>query len=403
MTFCARPHPRSGSLFPGKRSFVQKNRVFAVYLYRSGIVAHAESKNPRPSWIPINPRVLEPLRFETLGASLCIGRCFDPRGLAAGRDRRTSRIHKIDEATTLGVSVAERVIATVRGPPRPNSKDSIVNSQRSTRTSPVELWLSIAVLATAISGCTASVEPVDDSSSAVQEARRKKDAGSDSGGHGGGPDGGVHHIDLSGWELQLPTGPTGHPDTVTNLSGYSSIYFHVDGSGVVNFMDPTTGTTTSGSLHPRSELREVTSGWSATRTNRLSVTAQVTQVVSKVTIGQIFQAPSAPSKPLLELEYNKGGQLRLLLEKTNQGGSANFYDVGAVVDGSEFTYELSLSGGAIEITVDGKVSTFALPPTFKGESFYFKCGDYDQTATKGSPGTTPGTVVKFYDVTVVHQ
>ena len=380
-----------------------KKRRFAIFFIKAAYSPDAESESPARSWIPIHPRVLESLRIETLGASLCIGLCFDPRGLAAGRDRRTSRIHEIDDATTLGVSVAERVVATVRGRPRPNSKDSIVNSQRSMRTSPVELWLSIAVLATGISGCTASAEPVDDSSSAVQEARKKKDAGSDSGGHGGSPDGGVHRIDLSGWELQLPTGPTGHPNTVTNLSGYSSIYFHVDGSGAVNFMDPPTGTTTSGSLHPRSELREVTSGWSATRTNRLSVTAQVTQVPSKVTIGQIFQAPSAPSKPLLELEYNKGGQLRLLLEKTNQGGSANFYDVGSVVDGSEFTYELSLSGGVIEITVDGKVSTFALPPTFSGESFYFKCGDYDQTATKGSPGTAPGTVVKFYDVTVVHQ
>ena len=40
---------------------------------------------------------------------------------------------------------------------------------------------------------------------------------------------------------------------------------------------------------------------------------------------------------------------------------------------------------------------------FVGETFFFKVGDYDQTAVNGTPGTQPGTVVKVYALQVVHQ
>ncbi len=105
---------------------------------------------------------------------------------------------------------------------------------------------------------------------------------------------------------------------------------------------------------------------------------------------------------MLELQYATSGTLRVLLENTNQGGSATFHDVGTVTGGSTFTYELSLSGTTIAITLNGTASTFPLPSSFVGESFYFKCGDYDQTAVAGTPGTTPGTVVKVYALNVVH-
>ena len=44
----------------------------------------------------------------------------------------------------------------------------------------------------------------------------------------------------------------------------------------------------------------------------VTVTLAVTQVPNDVAIGQIFQAAPAPSKPLLELQYVKGGTLRPL-------------------------------------------------------------------------------------------
>lgn len=217
------------------------------------------------------------------------------------------------------------------------------------------------------------------------------------------------NFDLSGWQLQLPIGTQGSPQMesgsqLAGPSGFTDIYFYTDETdGAMTFMDPTTGVTTSGSVHPRSELREVTSGWSTAGTNTETVTLAVTEVPHTVAIGQIFQAPPAPSKPLLELQYVKGGTLQVLLESTNQGGNATTHPVGTVTDGAKFTYELSLTGKTITVTIDGAASTFTLPSTFAGESFYFKCGDYDQTATAGTPGTKPGTVVKVYALKVVHQ
>ncbi|WP_239511378.1 polysaccharide lyase family 7 protein [Burkholderia sp. JP2-270] len=38
-----------------------------------------------------------------------------------------------------------------------------------------------------------------------------------------------------------------------------------------------------------------------------------------------------------------------------------------------------------------------------GQSFYFKAAEYDQTAGSGTPLTTPGTVVKFYALTLTHS
>lgn len=247
-------------------------------------------------------------------------------------------------------------------------------------------------------------------------------AGADLGGTTpGGPivDGGSAGLDpnvapggnfaLAGWQLQLPSGTTGMPDIIlgpqlAGAGGFTSLYFQTDKSdGAMTFMDPTTGVTTSGSAHPRSELREVTAGWSTAGTNIETVTLAVTEVPDHVTIGQIFQAAPAPSKPLLELQYVKGGTLQVLLEDTNQGGTSKLHPVGSVVDGAKLTYALSLTGTTIEVTINGKESSFSLPPSFVGESFYFKCGDYDQTAVAGTPGTTPGTVVKVYALAVVHQ
>jgi hypothetical protein len=214
------------------------------------------------------------------------------------------------------------------------------------------------------------------------------------------------NFNLSGWELQLPIG-SGSPEVIAGsqlAAGFTDIYFYTDpNDGAMTFMDPTTGVTTSGSLHPRSELREVTSGWPTAGTNVQTVTAEVVQVPDHVSIGQIFQAGSAPSKPLMELQYKRGGTLVVLLENTNQGGSATFTQVGSVPAGSKFTYELSLTGQTLSVSINGQVTLFALPPSFVGESFYFKCGDYDQSAVSGTPGTTPGTIVKVHALSVVHR
>jgi hypothetical protein len=217
------------------------------------------------------------------------------------------------------------------------------------------------------------------------------------------------NFDLSGWELELPIG-SGSPQIIpgtqlAGANGFTDVYFYTDKTdGAMTFMDPTSGVTFSGSLHPRSELHELTSGWSTAGTNTQTVKLAVVQVPDHVCIGQIFQAPPAPSKPLLELMYYSGGAVKVLLEQGNTGGSAApMKTVGAVTDGSMFTYELSLTGMTISVSVNGQTTSLGLPAAFVGESFFFKVGDYDQTAGSGTPGTQPGTVVKVYALQVVHQ
>jgi hypothetical protein len=204
-------------------------------------------------------------------------------------------------------------------------------------------------------------------------------------------------------------GGTGSPQVIAGTqlagaSGFTDIYFYTDKTdGAMTFMDPTKGAVTSGSQHPRSEFHELTNGWTTAGTNTQTVSLAVVQVPDTVTIGQIFQAPPAPSKPLLELQYHAGGAISVFLETSTSGGSGGSQPVGSVTDGSKFTYELSLTGTTISVSINGKATSIDLPSAFVGESFFFKVGDYDQTASNGTPGTQPGTVVKVYALQVVHQ
>ncbi|HEX3379816.1 MAG TPA: polysaccharide lyase family 7 protein [Paraburkholderia sp.] len=214
------------------------------------------------------------------------------------------------------------------------------------------------------------------------------------------------NFNLAPFTLQLPTGSSGNVDTVSgaNLAaGYTNqYYFYTDPTdGSMVMMDPTQGWTTSGSLHPRVELRENTI-WSTAGTNKLDATVAVTQVPNHTTIGQIFQG-TGPSKPLCELQVTSGGVVKLLLESTNQGGTSNTYTITTVPLGTVFNYELSLTGTTITVTVNDTVQTYTMDSSFDGESFYFKAGDYDQSAVSGTPLTTPGTVVKFYALALTHQ
>jgi hypothetical protein len=214
------------------------------------------------------------------------------------------------------------------------------------------------------------------------------------------------NFNLAPFTLQLPTGSSGKVDTVSGASlsaGYTNqYYFYTDSTdGSMVMMDPTQGWTTSGSLHSRTELRE-NAIWSTSGTNKLNATVAVTQVPDHTTVGQIFQG-SGPSKPLCELQVTSAGVVKLLLESTNQGGSSTTYTLATVPLGTPFDYELSLTGTTITVTINGAVQTFTMDSSFDGESFYFKAGDYDQTAVSGPPLTTPGTVVKFYALTLTHQ
>jgi hypothetical protein len=221
-------------------------------------------------------------------------------------------------------------------------------------------------------------------------------------------------INFSIWELQEPSGSGTSPTTTYPLTGYSSPYFYVATDGGQAFMDTATGITTSGSSHCRTEMREMTSSgglasWSATATNTMTVTGKIIQVgggsSGHVTVGQVFYGTT--SNPLGELEWyaNRSGYTGfvLLLEDTSAGGSSTLYNLGTQAIGSQYTYTLGLSGGILSVTVNGSTTTYTPDSSFTGGSFYFKCGNYDQTAAAGTVTTTPYTIVETYSVNVSHS
>jgi Alginate lyase len=203
------------------------------------------------------------------------------------------------------------------------------------------------------------------------------------------PSGGA--INWSPWSLQLPDNTTANPDSTSNA------WFYRDGSFQA-FMDPKTGTTTSGSVHCRTELHE-NANWSSSGTNTLSATVKVTKIGSgKTTIAQVF---SNNAHTLLELEYGTGGFTAFYEEAKGAGSST---DIGHAVGlGSTFTYKVAFSGQTLTVTING-ATAWTKVPSSAGSSgtFYFKAGNYDQSATSGPVSTTAYSIVEFSALSVSH-
>ena len=136
--------------------------------------------------------------------------------------------------------------------------------------------------------------------------------------------------------------------------------------------------------------------------NVLNATVVVTKVPDHTDRSPRFLQGSGPSKPLCELQVTSKGVVQLLLEKTNQGGTSTMNTIASAAVGTKFSYSLQLSGTTITVKVGSTTKTFTMDTSFDGESFYFKAGDYDQSATSGSPASTASTIVKFYALKISH-
>jgi hypothetical protein len=146
--------------------------------------------------------------------------------------------------------------------------------------------------------------------------------------------------------------------------------------------------------------------WRSTGINTLTVAGKVLQVgggaSGRVTVGQVFI--SDDSIPLCELEYsNSLGGFELLYEEVSGAGTYVNLD-SPVALGVPYTWTLAFSNGVLTVTIDGQaVYTRTPSAAIAAKSFYFKCGNYDQTATAGAVSAVPYTVVEVYGATAVHQ
>lgn len=217
-------------------------------------------------------------------------------------------------------------------------------------------------------------------------------------------------IDYSIWQLQLPSGGSS-PNVIPpgNLGTYADAYFSKADDGGQIFMDPTTGVTTGGSSHPRTELREVKANnsgmlWSPAGTNTLTVTGKAI-ACSSCTIGQIFD--SSGSNTLVELQYSSsgaGGGMKLFYEEAKGAGNTPL-DLGVQIPlGEPYTFTLGFSNNLVTVSVDEQQVYMHVPSaSVLDDEFYFKAGDYDQKAVSGPVSTDVSSQIENYSIVVVHE
>jgi hypothetical protein len=200
------------------------------------------------------------------------------------------------------------------------------------------------------------------------------------------------------------------PSGLAGAGGFTdSNYFYTDKTdGAMTFMDPEQGSTTSGSTHCRTELREMTpaglaAAWSLDGTNVMTITGEVVYVGGgvggHVTLGQVFN--STDDIPLCEFEYYADvNGFKILYEEAKGAGSSIDLNTPCALN-AKYAFSLSLRSGVLGVSINGS-QVYSKTPIFSAKQFYFKCGCYDQTAIAGAPSTMPYSSVKVYSLNVQH-
>jgi hypothetical protein len=212
-------------------------------------------------------------------------------------------------------------------------------------------------------------------------------------------------LDLRAWKLQLPIPDPADGDALEisqpELSHYRNPpYFAATaaGDGVV-LRAPVGGATTSGSIYPRSELREMTSdgdqaSWSVADGNhRLLLTASVTHlpaVKPQVVVAQIKAEETAVIAVVADgNEGSRDGTIGLCLRYADVPQYPCLDTT--YIPGTPFTLEIAADHGRIAASLDGQ-DRFAIDDNSEG--CYFKTGAYTQSnPDKGDQPTEYGEVV----------
>ena len=248
------------------------------------------------------------------------------------------------------------------------------------------------------------------------------------------------NFDLNHWYLQLPTsngiltaasGTVDSASTAQLVAGFTNAYFYTAADGAMIFWAPNNGARTSGSTHPRSELRELLDpadsgvNWTVYGSNFLTATCVVSNVPSdtgKVCIGQIHEPSTKPdgsasaNNELTMLMFDLNNQK--IYANVNLDGdlsssfSTTFISGTNVALGKPITYSLLVVNGVMKIIVNNVTNSWDL---FSGTNYlghiaqnwdrassntvYFKAGDYNQVVDTALAG---GARVAFYSLTAYH-
>jgi len=210
-------------------------------------------------------------------------------------------------------------------------------------------------------------------------------------------------FDLSHWQLQLPVASGSGVQTISNpaLKTYTSKYFYTGSDGSMTFWAPQDGAKTSGSLYPRSELREVAAGgdWTLKGNHQMNVTAKILKVPQnkKVVIGQIHaNGVSGSCSVILELEYEAGTLVAHVRDKNCKNVE---FTVGKnIAVGATIQYYVQLKDSKLIVQTNyGSMSPWTVVTNYK---LYFKVGDYVQD---NNPSSSNGGTVAVSKLVVKHS
>ncbi len=249
------------------------------------------------------------------------------------------------------------------------------------------------------------------------------------------------NFDLSHWKLQLPTlngvltGTGGSVDEETPAqlqAGFTNAYFYTGSDGSMVFWAPDDGATTSGSTHPRSELREELipgndgTNWTVFGIHIMTAQCKVLRVPSdtlKVCIGQMHEPNTRPDGSasvgneemiMFDISSKKIYANINLDGNVDSSFSQTFISGSGVATNSMINYTMSMVNGLLKIVVNNVTNSWTLLSgtnisghvaqnwtLASGNTLYFKAGDYNQTVNTCNC-STDGAQVAFYSLTRFH-
>ncbi|KAG0652806.1 hypothetical protein D0Z07_0646 [Hyphodiscus hymeniophilus] len=222
------------------------------------------------------------------------------------------------------------------------------------------------------------------------------------------------NFDLSPWELQLPTGSKGNPDTefpsqLEGCGGYEDnkrLYFFTgSGDGALVMKVPGSPAssgcvTTPNSKHCRTELGEINPpNWDPNASiNRLTVSLAVPVPDNSdqgTVIGQIHIDESISTKPICELFYSSSGTISMGVEQTRSGGNEKVIQVGSIPVNTTFSYSIAYENNVLSVSINGGTAQILSTYRLNAPLSYFKVGNYNQ-------GDDPSEV-HFFSINVEHS
>ncbi|HEU5333311.1 MAG TPA: polysaccharide lyase family 7 protein [Actinocrinis sp.] len=195
-------------------------------------------------------------------------------------------------------------------------------------------------------------------------------------------------VSLSGWKLTLPVDSSGCPcgsATEVDPAAVRAPWLVRNANGSLTFWAPTKGAHTPNSLHPRTELVDLSDFTAGSGTHTLKGTFSIQKLPSAndIIIGQIHGGGSSSAIPLVMLHYRSGAIVAVTRKSPAVGGSTTATVLTGVPLNAAFSCTIEQNGSKFLISAaygaKSGQATVAVPSSFKGMDVRFQAGDYQQT------------------------